>query len=282
VNRLAAWVAHETGGSLSTQLEGSTSSTLFDVLVDDQRTMVVRAFTDSEWLATEPDLAVHEAAVLRILEAVDLPTPRVVALDRAGETAGVPAIIMTRLPGRVNLPPSPTDDWLASLGTPLVILRDTPASNFTWTYDPWIDRTSLRPPDWSHRPSMWERAIARYFAGTADEPWCLLHRDYHPTNILWEQGRVSGIVDWVNACLGPPSSDIAHCRLNLTLMYGQDVADRFTDLLELPYDPVWDLAPALSVLPELDVYPPWTEFGLTNLTVDLIRRRIEEFVARAW
>jgi hypothetical protein len=42
---------------------------------------------------------------------------------------------------------------------------------------------------------------------------------------------------------------------------------------------VWDLAPALSVLPELRVYP--TVFGLAHLTLGTIRVRMEQFVAKA-
>jgi len=279
VNRLEAWVENVTGGSLSRQLEGSTSSTLYEALTDNGRTLVVRAFTNTLWLAQEPDLASHEAAALQVLETVDLPTPQLIALDSTGVEAGIPAIIMTRLSGRVVLPETPTDEWLGALGRPLVTLREASLGDFAWTYDPWIDQTSLAPPAWSVTPGLWEDAFARYASGMPDEPWRFIHRDYHPTNILWKEHHLTGIVDWVNACLGPHSSDVAHCRLNLALMYGQEVADRFTDLLGFPYDPVWDLAPALSVLPEFDVYPPWSVFGLTNLTLDLLRRRIEEFIA---
>lgn len=37
---------------------------------------------------------------------------------------------------------------------------------------------------------------------------CFIHRDYHPTNILWVDDKVSGVVDWVNACRGPAGIDI--------------------------------------------------------------------------
>jgi aminoglycoside phosphotransferase (APT) family kinase protein len=280
VNPLGTWVARETGGSIGPQLEGSTSSTLHYVLIDGNPLLVVRAFTNAKWLASEPDLASHEAAALRAVARIDFPTPRLVAVDATGEEAGVPAVIMTRLPGRVDLPREPSDRWLALLARPLSIILVTPADDFPWTYDPWVDETSLLPPVWSPKPELWKRAFATYLSALPEEPPAFLHRDYHPTNVLWDNGAVSGVVDWVNACTGPPSSDVAHCRLNLALMYGVDVADRFTSMIDPDYDRTWDLAPALSGLDEPDVYPPWNTFGL-SLTAGLVRERLEEFVAGA-
>ncbi|WP_081412680.1 phosphotransferase [Fictibacillus gelatini] len=33
-----------------------------------------------------------------------------------------------------------------------------------------------------------------------------IHRDYHPCNVLWEDGRLTGVVDWVNDALALPES----------------------------------------------------------------------------
>jgi aminoglycoside phosphotransferase (APT) family kinase protein len=281
VSALESWVRRETGGTLSTRLEGATSSVLYDILIDGAPTLIVRTFTNSRWLAKEPDLAIHEAAALRIVESVDIHTPELVAVDETGEHAGVPSIVMTRLPGAVDLPTEPSDEWLFRLAQPLATVHTAQAAGFAWSYDAWVDDWPLRPPSWSTNPNLWKRAFSIYGDGMPNEPGCLLHRDYHPTNVLWNGGAVSGVVDWVNACVGPPSADIAHCRLNLALMYGIDAADRFSRMIDSDYDPVWDLAPALSGLEESDIYPPWITFGLTHLTSNLVRKRLEEFVRRA-
>lgn len=262
-------------------MPGATSSAVYAVTFDRGAPLVARVFTNTEWLAKEPDLAEHEAAALEFLGPIDLPSPGLVAVDATGVAAGSPAVLMDLLPGIVDLPPYPTDVWLAALAAPLSVLHSVEPYDFPWRYDPWIDVESLRPPTWADDPALWEEAIDRYGAGMPDEEPRFLHRDYHPTNILWAEGKITGIVDWVNACVGPASADVAHCRLNLALMSGRDAAERFTGLLDRPYDPGWDLAPALSVLPSFDVYPPWHAFGLTGLTLPLIRSRIEEFVRRA-
>jgi aminoglycoside phosphotransferase (APT) family kinase protein len=83
-----------------------------------------------------------------------------------------------------------------------------------------------------------------------------LHRDYHPGNVLWSGGEISGIVDWVSGCIGPPEVDVAHCRANLAVLAGDpEAADRFLELWQSvtgcrDYHPYWDLTTVVSVVSE--------------------------------
>ena len=113
---------------------------------------------------------------------------------------------------------------------------------------------------------------------------CFLHRDYHPVNLLFQDGRISGVVDWVNACVGPAGVDVAHCRGNLVTMYGVAVADRFLDYYQalagdtFRYDPYWDIASLVDGLPdEPGVYPPWATFGL-HVTDAMAQERVEAWL----
>lgn len=54
----------------------------------------------------ENDIAEREARVLRFVEAVEVPTPRLLATDPTGTEAGAPSVLMSRLPGRVDWSPS--------------------------------------------------------------------------------------------------------------------------------------------------------------------------------
>jgi len=47
------------------------------------------------------------------------------------------------------------------------------------------------------------------------------------------------------------------------------------------HDGFWDIEDALGALPEVTVYRPWIEFGLTELTDELVRQRLQSFVAAA-
>ena len=37
----------------------------------------------------------------------------------------------------------------------------------------------------------------------------LVHGDYWPGNLLWQRGRLTGVVDWEEPRLGDPSRDVA-------------------------------------------------------------------------
>lgn len=79
-----------------------------------------------------------------------------------------------------------------------------------------------------------------------------VHRDFHPGNLLWEHGQITGVVDWISSCAGPLEEDIAHCRLNLARHHGQDVADEFLHRWlratgRSEYHPYWDLLDAVSM-----------------------------------
>lgn len=109
---------------------------------------------------------------------------------------------------------------------------------------------------------MWERAIEIY-QGPIPAGRVLLHRDYHPGNVLWRRGRVTGVVDWVNTSLGVGDADAGHCRANLDIV-GPGAADEFLARWLVVtgrdgYDPYWDLvavvgtADSYSVTPDADL-----------------------------
>jgi Phosphotransferase enzyme family len=113
-----------------------------------------------------------------------------------------------------------------------------------------------------------------------------VHRDYHPSNVLWLNGRVSGIVDWVNGCRGPAGIDVAWCRHNLANLQGVSVADEFLTAYideagsEFKYDPYWDLMSVVELLPgPPSMYEGWRASGVPNISTAVMRERVDEYVA---
>jgi hypothetical protein len=103
--------------------------------------------------------------------------------------------------------------------------------------------------------------------------------------VLWQEGRISGIVDWVNACHGPAGIDVGHCRLNLALLMGVAAADQFLAEYQaaagsaFAYHPYWDLVSLLEFLPGPPaVFRGWIDYGVTHLTPGLMVERIEEYL----
>lgn len=286
------WVADAVGPGTTIQavrpLAGATSSTLHSIEVsrNGRRVkLVLRQFTNEEWLEEEPDLALHEATSLQKVAEADVPTPEVIAYDADGSCCGVPAILMTLLPGRVELKPMDFDDWLFRLAEAIAPVHEVEVGEFSWRYAPYNDVSRLEAPDWSRHPKLWERALE-----IVNEPWpetrdCFIHRDYHPVNVLWQDSQVSGIVDWPNACRGPAGIDVAWCRGNLAPLYGVKAADQFLRAYQslagssFEYDPYWDLMVIIEGLPgPPGVYSGWTAYGVRDLTPEIVRERADQYL----
>lgn len=101
---------------------------------------------------------------------------------------------------------------------------------------------------------MWEKAIGAVAEFAPESREHFIHRDYHPSTVLWVDGQVSGIVDWPNACIGPAGVDLGWCRHNLVHLHGVEEADRFLDAYRsmagpsFEYHPYWDLITLVEVL----------------------------------
>jgi len=285
------WVSEVVGSGAElrvvTKLPGATSSDLYAIegwVGQRPFSLVLRLFTNADWLAEEPDLAQHEAAALSKAAAVTVPVPQLVAYDTRGERCGVPAVLMTRLPGNVQLRPADRTGWLRQLAAALAAVHAVAADGFAWMYTTWNDVAALRPPDWSPHPALWARMLARLRGPQPPFRPRFIHRDYHPTNVLWQDGRVSGVVDWVNACRGPAGIDVGHCRLNLAALYGAAVANQFLHAYRalagdnFAYHPYWDWLSLIEFLPHPGVYPGWGDFGINNLTLALVRQHLDDYL----
>lgn len=289
--RASEWVLSHIGSKvklLSTKkLAGSTSSDLYRLeLIEGSRTysLVLRLLTNAEWLMDEPDLAEHEAGALCLAQQSGLPVPSIVAWDPEGNKCGTPAVLMTHVPGEVNLLPDDFDDWLRQMAGALKPIHNVNAGTFKWHYYPYFNPKSLQIPSWAKNPRNWERAIDLVNQPAPETPTTFIHRDYHPMNTLWNGQKLCGIVDWVNACRGPAAFDLAWNRLNLMSMYGVETADRLRDLAiaidQESWHPYWDLMALMDMLPgPIKVYEPWPVFGLKGLTVTLLIDRAEKYLA---
>jgi aminoglycoside phosphotransferase (APT) family kinase protein len=259
------WVADAVGPGARVRdvhpLEGGTSSAVHAVRVEspagrDHR-LVLRRFVRADWLAEEPDLADREATAMALVADATVPAPRLVAVDPHGDAAGVPAVLMTRLLGRIDWAPPDLDRFLRALAETLPAIHavGAPAGVALPAYAPYPMEIH-RPPAWASRPEAWRRGFDVLEGPPPSSERILIHRDYHPGNVLWHRDEVSGVVDWVNTSLGSPWADVGHCRVNLAEPFGQAAAERFLDLYRAAsgrrdaYHPYWDIAAVLGGLDE--------------------------------
>jgi aminoglycoside phosphotransferase (APT) family kinase protein len=130
-----------------------------------------------------------------------------------GETDAIPMLLMTRLPGSLVWRPVDVDPYLRRLAAVL----------------PGRTQPALTPS--SRRTRLWRRAFEIFHGPAPSDERRFLHRDYHPGNVLWRAGTISGIVDWASARIGPPTSATAAWL---------SVAGR------AEYDPYWDVVAVLG------------------------------------
>ena len=152
-----------------------------------------------------------------------------------------------------------------------------PAPLRAWSYRGYHEGVDLVRPAWWRDPTAWARAVRQTETARPTAEAVVIHRDFHPGNLLWLDGRLSGVVDWVDACLGPAAFDRAHLRVNLAVLHGSDAEDRVRE-----GDPAWDIEAAFGLLDwpsraAVDGWPgPWA-----HIAPGTARARLEAFVGRA-
>jgi len=261
-------------------LRGGMSSAVHLLITQDgagqRRQAVLRRYVRPETHADEPGIAEREARALRAAGAAGVPTPALLALDPAGAGAGVPAVLMSRLPGRVDWWPSDTGRWLRRLAgvLPAIHAAPLPPAGLTGLFTA-CPPASYQPPPWARYPRVWGRAAEIYRQPAPVLPRVLVHGDFHPGNVLWRWSKVSGVVDWQAADTGPAVTDVAHCRVNL-LTLGAGAAERFTALWQqaagAAYHPWADVVTIIGFLDDLR-----EDWGSERLLVeDMLARAVAE------
>lgn len=252
-----AWVAGSMGRSSRVvgfrRLRGGVWSAVYRMTVERRgvRTVVVlRQYPGGFGL--DQDLE-KEIANLGVVAGSALPVPAVLATDVAGaSTGGSPSLLMTRLPGHVDLTPADPLSWMAQIADVAALLHslDLPAKAFKPWMEPLGLEPSLRVPADAPRPAVWKAAFdvmaERPPKGTSG----FLHRDFQLVNMLWSRGKLTGLTDWNGICRGPRAIDVGHCELNLAMLFSPDWSEKFRSLYEsvagLALDPWWELYALLS------------------------------------
>jgi aminoglycoside phosphotransferase (APT) family kinase protein len=289
-----AWVRDVAGRGSSIAavrpLEGSSFLANDAVDIVDARgavhRLVLRRWAGAGWEATDRDFdAAREATILRLLEASAVPAPRLVAADPAGERADVPALLMTRLPGRPPPDrPAELNQFLLELVTVLEAIHsvDGGAAELVPAYRRYHGPGELRPPRWSRDQAVWRRAIAVAHERPPPGRVCFIHRDFHPGNTLWARGRLTGVVDWTYGSWGAAAIDLAHLRWNLALDYGSRGANWALAAHKAvrgggaDHSPYWDVVDVLDLVAELDPadLPPRGELALLEDYVAGVLKRL--------
>jgi aminoglycoside phosphotransferase (APT) family kinase protein len=239
----------------------------------------------------EPAAAEREFRVLTQLAEAGLPVPKPLFIDSDNGPFGAPTVVMSRLPGRPLLAPSRLSDCLRQMAETLVRLHAVPIASLAFLPDQQVYvaralRNELAPSGDTLQERVWEQARTLW-PEIRERRKTLVHGDYWPGNILWNRGRLVGVVDWEQPRLGESTKDVATCRGDLSILFGLAAANEFRAHYEAAQGDVsdlrfWDLLVCTWALREIDewatVYPL---LGRPDLTVELARKRIRAFAKRA-
>jgi aminoglycoside phosphotransferase (APT) family kinase protein len=242
-----AWLSMVLPGSRlvgAVWLTGGIDHANHAVTLDGAGEFVLRRWVRPNWRELDPDYDVdREVAALTLLERAGANTPRVVATDPTGEWCGVPALLMTRLPGG---PPPPDTVDAVPLATAIHRVHAIdPTGAGLPPFEPYHNLVRRYVPVDALDRSLWVQAMDYLAQTPAPAGTHLIHRDYHPHNVLWTDGTPTAIIDWSNASIGHPDMDCGHMRANLAVSYGLDAAERFRQAYESTsgriFDRFWDV-----------------------------------------
>lgn len=110
-----------------------------------------------------------------------------------------------------------------------------------------------------------------------EEKYGLLHGDYWPGNTVWEEDRLTAVIDWEDACFGDPMADVANARAELFIAAGIEAADAFADHyfrispVESSALPFWETWAAARI------YESVSRWGLPQAEADGVREKFVRF-----
>ena len=133
----------------------------------------------------------------------------------------------------------------------------------------------------------WRRKFGLAGHRLVTSPEVLTHCDYWSGNVVWRDGRLTGIVDWAGGSRGPRGFDLGWCRLDLILLFDEQIADDFLAAYEAGTGQavgeirLWDCwAAAYSDDAVGSWAPNYLPLGRADLDEDELRRRHAQWTAR--
>lgn len=233
----------------------------------------------------DKDLFDLEAAALRVVEATAVPAPRLLGV------AGAPALLIEDLPGSSRIPDTASPARLRALGAAVAGLRAVtpPDGVLPRRTRPiaGVDFGALRREQ-PERPLLAE-AAARIGARPVPGAFTgLVHGDLWQGNALWDGDRITGLIDWDCAGVGPAGVDLGALRFDAALCYGAGFADEVSagyaavsggEAEDVAY---WDVVAALSSPPDMGWFVGAMHGqGRTDLTRAMMIDRRDGFLAAA-
>jgi aminoglycoside phosphotransferase (APT) family kinase protein len=226
---------------------------------------------------------VREQRALRALDGLGGVVPVLLGGDLDRRWSQHPTSLISWLDGQPDIAPSDPTGWARQLGRALAAVHAVPTERLE-EFPSVFDRDGgseeiLAGPLAAEVRSRWPALVS--------SPWVLTHCDYWSGNVVWRDGRLTGVVDWSDGSRGPRGFDLGWCRLDLVLLFDERIADDFLAAYEAASGEavgemrLWD---AWAVARSDDTVGSWAPnyqpLGRADLDEDELRRRHARWTAR--
>ena len=260
------------------RLEGGQHADTWRVDTENPRTsVVVRQFPVGE------PAPLRERRVLRALDGLDGMAPVLLGSDPNRRWSRYPTSLISWLDGQPDITPIDPRGWARQLGRALAGLHAVPAERLAELPSVFDhsggSREILAGPLAAEVRSRWPQVVG--------SPEVLTHCDYWSGNVVWRDGRLTGIVDWSDGSRGPRGFDLGWCRLDLVLLFGEQIADDFLAAYEAASGQavgeirLWDTWAVARSDHEVGSWAPnYAPLGRADLDEDELRRRQARWTAR--
>lgn len=222
--------AHFPGASLrsATPLAGGVSADVRKLEIEQSDGRVARLVLRIHGATHNGHPAALEFETLRALSQMGVPVPRPLAYDDTGRIIAHPYLLLDFVDGAAQIPVDAIDVGIATAAEVLATIHRvpmTPLPTLPLRIDPMPELLAylMADPDWaSLRLHLLRRNPVAFGANPV-----LLHGDFWPGNWVWQGRQLAGVLDWEDAAIGDPLSDVACTWLELRYLYGSGGADLF-------------------------------------------------------
>ncbi len=261
-----------------TRLDGGQHAETWRVETENPATsVVVRQFPAGD------DAALQEQRVLRALDGLGGLAPVLLGGDLEGRWSKSPTSLISWLEGKPDITPTDPGEWARELGRALAAVHAVPAERLGEL--PSVFDCSGGSEEILAGPLAAE--VRSRCSEIVASPRVLTHYDFWSGNVVWHDGRLTGIVDWSGASRGPRGFDLGWCRLDLVLLFDERIADEFlaayeAEIGEAVAEPrLWD---CWAVARSHDIVGSWAPnyqpLGRPDLDEEELRRRHAQWTAR--
>ncbi len=215
-------------------LEGGVSASMHAVELELRNgqvgCFVVRQHGTSAWKSRGHHVTATEFELLRALFNKGTKVPQPLYLDCSGSVLDSPFLVTEFVNGSTSVHPDDLTSHLEQMAGFLVSLHDLEPAEIELPDLPSIEDPVAGVLSYLGQldpNNSWLSTLGSLTAKTNLQR--LLHGDFWPGNVVWNNGRLAAVIDWEDASLGNPMADLACCRVELMCEYGSAAMETFTD-----------------------------------------------------